>query len=98
MGIKATPLNSITAQPLVVPDNQRPYEWNNDLLEKFMSTLSEHVINAIFAEDIKKLSDVYFGAIILYKDDQNNPAEIVDGQQRILTFYFTSIVFEKIFT
>ena len=61
-----------------IPDYQRPYAWTTDqcgeLLEDLRTAASEDATSSYF-----------LGSIVLIKDPNEAPAEVVDGQQRLTT-------------
>ena len=73
---KAISLSKILEKNLVIPDYQRPYEWNKSnvyvLLDDIYSSYKS-----------KKENGINLGSIILNKKHDNY--EIVDGQQRLIT-------------
>lgn len=85
------PFYTLFVKNLDIPFNQRPYEWSDDLIEGFLESLAEYV------EDCFNDDDPYFfiGTIITCETAANT-IEIVDGQQRILTLYMTSLMFDAI--
>ncbi len=71
---------------LIIPMNQRQYEWSTNELEKFLDDLF-----SIFEEGkyVEKM-----GSIILYTGNVGNK-EIYDGQQRTITTILILIVLSK---
>lgn len=74
---------------LIIPIYQREYDWDQDEIERLLNDLDNYF------EDLKsskKEKEAYFtGAIILEKiSDNNNVYEVVDGQQRLTTFFLLS--------
>jgi hypothetical protein len=74
---------------IIIPMNQRQYEWSNNELEKFLDDLF-----SIFEEEkyVEKM-----GSIILYTGNVGNK-EIYDGQQRTITTILILIVLSKKYT
>jgi len=70
--------NSIEDINLVIPNYQRPYKWTS----KNAVQLLDDIIGA--KNDMKETYRV--GTLILYRDENRSIHEIVDGQQRIITF------------
>lgn len=65
-------------QKLQVPRYQREYSWDNE----HFSDMFNDILHA--DEDLGH----FFGSLLLYcEDDNKKPAEIIDGQQRITTFF-----------
>ncbi|WP_299672017.1 DUF262 domain-containing protein [uncultured Polaribacter sp.] len=72
----------------IIPDYQRPYKWNIEKCE----TLWEDIEN--FAQtDAKKGADYFLGTIVSY--NSLNSLEIIDGQQRITSFFLLLRSFYK---
>lgn len=70
----------ITNGTLVIPEFQRPYEWDTERVEQFVKDLEEIFRNK------KKDNDNFeylIGNMVFYQN--NNECQIVDGQQRIIT-------------
>ena len=63
---------------LVVPEYQRPYSWDEEKCETLWND-----IYSSFTND--KEQEYYLGAIVTSKDEEGN-LEIIDGQQRIISF------------
>ncbi|MGC9124323.1 MAG: DUF262 domain-containing protein [Thermoplasmata archaeon] len=68
----------------VVPDFQRPYSWNEEQIEE----LWEDIYNAFDSNRNREEKEQYFmGSVILLKTKDNiSKYEIIDGQQRLVTF------------
>ena len=66
---------------LVIPGYQRPYKWSEKNIEDLLSDISNAIIDK---EKYRRNFKYRIGSIILYKNKQNY--EIVDGQQRIISF------------
>lgn len=67
-----------------VPNYQRSYDWKKVNIEDFIDSLDE-----IFQEKIKNNNSIksqFFGTIML-ASRENNIYDIIDGQQRITTFF-----------
>ncbi|WP_298499798.1 DUF262 domain-containing protein [uncultured Algibacter sp.] len=73
----------------VIPDFQRPYKWNIEKCETLWDDI-ENFTNT----DAKKGSDYFLGTIVSYTNDDNNQ-EIIDGQQRITSFFLLLRSFYK---
>ena len=65
----------------IIPDFQRPYKWDIEKCE----TLWLDIVN-FTNTDAKTGSDYFLGTIVTYVDKGNNQ-EIIDGQQRITSFF-----------
>lgn len=73
----------------IIPDFQRPYKWYQEKCE----TLWEDIVN-FTNTDAKKGSDYFLGTIVSYTDSKKNQ-EIIDGQQRITSFFLLLRAFYK---
>lgn len=66
-------------KPLLIPDYQRPYEWEKDEIITLFDDLKD------FAENERSNTDEYFlGAIVHYNNDDNQ-REVIDGHQRLVS-------------
>ncbi|GIV41356.1 MAG: hypothetical protein KatS3mg034_0670 [Vicingaceae bacterium] len=63
---------------LIIPNFQRPYEWDTDRVEQFVKDLEE-----TFRNKKNDNFEYLIGNMVFYQI--NNECEIVDGQQRIIT-------------
>jgi len=80
-------LDYIFKQPLSIPENQRPYVWKPQNAEDLWNDIEEC---------FKKDTSLFFGTFIFYKENRDNPKQIVDGQQRITSIHLFVIAFKKI--
>ncbi|MDO5969305.1 DUF262 domain-containing HNH endonuclease family protein [Flavivirga aquimarina] len=81
--------NEMQNKKFVIPDYQRPYKWNIEKCE----TLWEDIEN--FAQtDAKKEADYFLGTIVSYNNNIGS-LEIIDGQQRITSFFLLLRSFYK---
>ncbi|OAV72367.1 hypothetical protein Barb6_01188 [Bacteroidales bacterium Barb6] len=64
----------------VIPDFQRPYKWNIEKCEALWSDIENFTITE------SKTADYFLGTIVSYTNEENNQ-EIIDGQQRITSFF-----------
>ena len=67
---------------LVIPSYQRPYKWTEKNIRELILDIQKGI------EDAKKYPNFRYrvGTVILYQENDTKPYEIVDGQQRILSF------------
>jgi len=73
----------------IIPDFQRPYKWNIEKCE----TLWEDIVS-FTNTDAKTGSDYFLGTIVTYINEDKNQ-EIIDGQQRITSFFLLLRAFYK---
>jgi uncharacterized protein with ParB-like and HNH nuclease domain len=69
----------------IIPDYQRPYKWAIDECDALWKDAVENYANP---------DDYFFGTIVTYKDGGGN-LEIIDGQQRITSFFLLLRAFYK---
>lgn len=65
----------------IIPDFQRPYKWNVEKCETLWKDIEDFT-----QTDAKTGSDYFLGTIVSYINDDKNQ-EIIDGQQRITSFF-----------
>lgn len=80
-------LKTLYEQSLSIPDYQRPYKWT----EKHVRTLFDDLDYFVAGITPKNRDDDRYkyrlGTIVLHKESAEAKKDIVDGQQRTLTFY-----------
>ncbi len=65
----------------IIPDFQRPYKWNIEKCETLWNDIENFTVT-----DAKAGADYFLGTIVTYVNDNKDP-EIIDGQQRITSFF-----------
>lgn len=65
----------------IIPDFQRPYKWNIEKCETLWNDIENFTVT-----DAKAGADYFLGTIVTYVNDDKDP-EIIDGQQRITSFF-----------
>lgn len=65
----------------IVPDFQRPYKWDFEKCETLWNDIENFTVT-----DLKQDSDYFLGTIVSYLNELKN-LEIIDGQQRITSFF-----------
>ena len=72
---------------LVIPSYQRPYKWTEKNIRELILDIQKGI------EDANKYPNFKYrvGTVILYQENDEKPYEIVDGQQRILSFLLLSL-------
>lgn len=84
---KVISLKELYQQHLTIPDYQRPYKWT----EKHVRTLFDDLDYFVAGITAKNRDDDRYkyrlGTIVLHKGSAEAKKDIVDGQQRTLTFY-----------
>ena len=75
-----------------IPGYQRPYEWSNEKIENMMSSLFD-----FYEEGIQSCNkDVLLFGTIQLNVNRNNEYEIIDGQQRLVSFYLLINVLKEL--
>lgn len=68
-----------TTYQLTIPFYQRAYVWDTERVKMLLEDLDEYL-------DMKSNSNTYLlGSLILYKNNDKNEFEVVDGQQRLVS-------------
>lgn len=81
--------NEMQNKKFIIPDFQRPYKWDIEKCE----TLWQDIVS-FTNTDAKSGSDYFLGTIVTYVDNDKNQ-EIIDGQQRITSFFLLLRAFYK---
>ena len=84
MDIFQEQIKDLIRTDLIIPDNQRGYDWKEIHADDFWEDIFE-----IEDRDIQR--NFYLGSILLL-DYKNNTYEIIDGQQRLTTIFI--VIFE----
>ena len=79
---------------LVIPSYQRPYKWTEKNIRELILDIQKGI------EDANKHPNFKYrvGTVILYQENDTKPYEIVDGQQRILSFLLLKLCLSPNFT
>lgn len=88
IGFSNLTINTCFQNHYTVPDYQREYVWTSTQVEQLLSDLLDG-----FHEDYKK--DYFLGTIVTYKN--GNLYELIDGQQRLTTFYIILCALRKMY-
>ena len=75
-------VDHLLAQNIIIPSYQRPYKWTGKNITELILDIQKSI------EDSKKYSNFKYrvGTVILYRASDKESYEIVDGQQRLLSF------------
>lgn len=89
---KVSSINKLLGMQLVVPDYQRPYKWTHKNITDLILDTQKSI------EESRKYTNFKYrvGTVILHKNNKNE-YEIVDGQQRILSFLLLKLYLEPEF-
>lgn len=74
-------LSEMQNRKFIIPDFQRPYKWNVEKCETLWNDIENFTLT-----DAKSGSDYFLGTVVSYINDEKN-LEIIDGQQRITSFF-----------
>ena len=79
---------------LVIPSYQRPYKWTEKNIRELILDIQKGI------EDANKYPNFKYrvGTVILYQENDTKPYEVVDGQQRILSFLLLKLCLNPSFT
>jgi hypothetical protein len=78
----------------IVPIYQRPYEWTEEQIQRFISDI---FISFWGITERSSPEPIFYGTMQLSKENGNNEQEIIDGQQRMTTLLLLLFVLKKIF-
>ena len=81
-------ISQIFSEPRVnflIPDYQRPYSWKREQCETLWNDIKDFAFPNDNCDDFSD-SDTYFLGTILTYDNNSSQYEVVDGQQRLVTF------------
>lgn len=85
-------INKLLGENLIIPDYQRPYKWTAKNITDLILDVQKSI------EESRKYANFKYriGTIILHRNE-NNEYEIVDGQQRILSFLLLKLYLDSDF-
>lgn len=89
------PLSQIlvrSSDQFIIPDFQRAFVWTDEEANNLINDFIADTDN--FTVDIDSLPGYLLGNIVLIKNNTNNSADVVDGQQRLTTL---TLLFKAIF-
>jgi uncharacterized protein with ParB-like and HNH nuclease domain len=81
-------LSDMQGKKFVIPDYQRPYKWDIEKCE----TLWKDIVD--FFENEPETADYFLGTIVTATNAEGNP-EVIDGQQRLTSFFLLLRAFYK---
>lgn len=81
-------LSDMQGKKFIIPDFQRPYKWDKEKCE----TLWNDIVN--FFENDSANADYFLGTIVTAENEDKNP-EVIDGQQRLTSFFLLLRAFYK---
>ncbi len=81
-------LSDMQGRKFIIPDFQRPYKWEEEKCE----TLWKDIVT--FFESDPESADYFLGTVVSSENADKNP-EVIDGQQRITSFFLMLRAFYK---
>lgn len=86
-------IDKLLGNNLIIPDYQRPYKWTGKNITELILDIQKSI------EESQKYANFKYriGTVILHIN-KNNEYEIVDGQQRILSFILLKLYLDPKFT
>jgi len=87
-------IDQLLGRELQIPPYQRPYKWTKKNITDLLLDIETSICEA------KKYPNFKYrvGTVILYQENDTKPYEIVDGQQRILSFLLLKLCLNPDFT
>ena len=70
----------------IIPDYQRPYSWGPNEVGKLLEDIREFVEDSLEEIESPAENGAYFMGSIITVHGDNNEVEVIDGQQRLITF------------
>ncbi|MES1976881.1 MAG: DUF262 domain-containing HNH endonuclease family protein [Pseudomonadota bacterium] len=64
----------------IVPDYQREYVWTDKEVHQLLEDIGEQI-------DVRTTREYFIGTVLVSPTDQKNHYEVIDGQQRLTTFF-----------
>lgn len=92
-------ISQLFSEPRVnflIPDYQRPYSWEREQCETLWNDIKDFAFPNDNCDDFNDSSTYFLGTILTY-DNDNSQYEVVDGQQRLITFLLMLRAFYEAF-
>ena len=74
----------------IVPDYQREYVWTDKEVHQLLEDINEQV-------DAGSTREYFIGTVLVSPTDQKNHYEVIDGQQRLTTFFLLLCALKHVF-
>jgi len=74
----------------IVPDYQREYVWTDKEVNRLLEDIDEQI-------DATSTREYFIGTILVSPTDQENHYEVIDGQQRLTTFFLLLCALKHLF-
>jgi hypothetical protein len=81
--------SEMQGRKFIIPDFQRPYKWNIEKCETLWNDIENFALT-----EAKEGNDYFLGTIVTYINEAKNQ-EIIDGQQRLTSFFLLLRAFYK---
>jgi uncharacterized protein with ParB-like and HNH nuclease domain len=78
----------------LIPDYQRPYEWDEDKCQTLWDDIVEFATPNNNPDDFKTGEEYFLGSIVTFKNEDKQ-LEVIDGQQRLTTILLLLRAFYK---
>lgn len=75
----------------IVPDYQREYVWTDKEVHQLLEDINEQI-------DAGSTREYFIGMVLVSPTDQKNHYEVIDGQQRLTTFFLLLCALKHLFT
>ena len=74
----------------IVPDYQREYVWTDKEVHQLLEDINEQI-------DAGGMREYFIGTVLVSPTDQKNHYEVIDGQQRLTTFFLLLCALKSVF-
>jgi len=74
----------------IVPDYQREYVWTDKEMHQLLEDIDEQI-------DVGTTREYFIGTVLVSPTDQKNHYEVIDGQQRLTTFFLLLCALKHLF-
>ena len=74
----------------IVPDYQREYVWTDKEVHQLLEDIGEQI-------DVGTRREYFIGTVLVSPTDQKNHYEVIDGQQRLTTFFLLLCALKHLF-
>jgi len=74
----------------IVPDYQREYVWTDKEVHQLLEDIGEQI-------DVGTTKEYFIGTVLVSPTDQKNHYEVIDGQQRLTTFFLLLCTLKHLF-
>lgn len=86
-------VDHLLEQNIIIPSYQRPYKWGNKNIRELILDIQKSI------EEARKYPNFKYrvGTVILYRESSTELYEVVDGQQRLLSFLLLKLCLDPNF-